>query len=228
MNYALSRTSADGGPRINVGGEHRPPAGREVVLVRVIQAQPAVALASRPVPGGLVLSEPGPPALPVLPVPLGPLTVDPGRAGGFGDVVKAGITATPAAAAALGEPVLGQDPQRGRRRRGAQPRRPGHLGTADLSAVEHLVDEPGCAAKQQEHRVYAVDPPSTTATPANRLCVSVRDPERDPVRPGHPAPGHDVEQRVGLGVEHGQEPGHRPLREARVQRQVPGTKLQHG
>src|SRR5207244_3379331 len=104
------------------------------------------------------------PALPVLPVPLGPLAVDPGRAGGFGDVVKAGITAAPAAAAALGEPVLGQDPQRGRRRRGAQPGRPGHLGAAGLSAVEYLMDEPGCATKEQEGRVYTVDPASPTAT----------------------------------------------------------------
>ena len=106
-------------------------------------------------PGGLVLSEPGPPALPVLPVPLGPLAVDLGRVDRLGDIIQDGTATAPSAAAALGEPVLGQDPQRGRRRRGAQPRRPGRLGAAGLGAVEYLVDEPGCAAKQQERRVYA-------------------------------------------------------------------------
>ena len=100
-------------PADDVVAEHRPPAGHEVVLVRVIQGPPAVPFVHRPVAGGLVLPEPGPPALPVLPVPPGPLAVDRGRAGRLGDIIQDGITAAPSAAAVFGEPVLGQDPQRG-------------------------------------------------------------------------------------------------------------------
>ena len=56
--------------------------------------------------------------------------------------------------------------------------------------------------------------------------VGVRDPERDPVRPGHPAAAHHVEQRVRLGAEEPQEPGHGPLGQARVQGQVPSCRTQ--
>jgi hypothetical protein len=114
-SVTVRRTSDDG------VGEHRPAAGHEVVLVRVVQGPPAIALVRRPVPGRLVLPEPGPPPLPVLFVPGLSFPLQVGGSGGLGDGVQASITAAPAAAAALGEPVLGQGPQRGRCRRGAQP-----------------------------------------------------------------------------------------------------------
>jgi len=157
----MFRQLSGGWPPDDFVGEHRPPAGHEVVLIRVIQAQPAVALVHRPVPGRLVHRQPGPPALPVLLVPLGPLAVQVSRPGRRGYRVKVRITTAPATAAADGEPVLGQDPQRGRRRRRAQPGRPGHLGAARLGAVEHLVDERGRPAQDQERRVYPVDAASS-------------------------------------------------------------------
>jgi hypothetical protein len=59
-----------------------------------------------------VLPEPGPPGLPVLPVPLGPFAVDLSGAGRLGDVIQAGGTAPPAVRAAFGEPLLSEHPQR--------------------------------------------------------------------------------------------------------------------
>ena len=64
-----------------------------------------------------------------------------GRAGRLGDVGQGDGTAAPAARASLGEPVLGEHPQRGRRRRRAQPGRPGDLGAACFRLVKHLIDE---------------------------------------------------------------------------------------
>ena len=75
MDYALSRTSAGGGPRTASAAStgHRQ-AAKSYSSGSSRLSQPSRSL-SRPVPGGLVLSEPGPPALPVLLVPLGPLAV---------------------------------------------------------------------------------------------------------------------------------------------------------
>jgi len=67
---AVFRGPIAGGPAHEVIAQHRPPARHEIVFVRVVQAQPAVALVHRLVTGILVLPEPGPPAVAVLPVPL--------------------------------------------------------------------------------------------------------------------------------------------------------------
>ena len=107
-------------------------------------------------------------------------------------------SATLAPAAALGEPVPGQDTQRGRRRRGAQPGRPGHLGAARFGDVEHLVDKRGRPAQDQERRVYPVDAAGPPPAPADRLGVGGGDPELVAVGPGGLAAVHQVDQRVGL------------------------------
>jgi hypothetical protein len=53
---------ARGRPADDVVGEHRPAAGREVVLVGVVQAQPAVAFVDGPVPGEPGIAGAWPPA----------------------------------------------------------------------------------------------------------------------------------------------------------------------
>src|SRR5206468_9937290 len=194
----------------------------------VVERPPAITGGDYGVTRAGVLREPGPPRFPVLLVAFGSLAVQVSRPGRRGHRVKAGITTAPAAAAALGEPVLGQCPERRRDGRGREPGRPGHLGTAGLVAVEHLVDEPGCAAEDQERRVYPVDTASSPTTPPNAVRVGVRDPEGDPVRPGHPAAAHHVEQRVRLIAEKPQEPGHGPLGQAGLEGQVPRPELEHG
>src|SRR5258705_5891550 len=92
---------------LKVIAQHRPAARHEVIFVRIVQGPPAVALVHEPVTGGLVLPEPGPPALPVLLVPFGSLAVNLGGTGRLSDVVQGDSAAAPADAATLGEPVLG-------------------------------------------------------------------------------------------------------------------------
>lgn len=128
-------------PAYDVASEHRPPARHEVVLVRIIQGQPAVSLIHGPGAGGLVPTERGPPALAILLVPRLPLPLQHSRAGRLSHVGQGDGTATPSARATLGETVLSQHPERSRRRRRAQPARPGDLGAACFRLVKHLIDE---------------------------------------------------------------------------------------
>ena len=225
--YALSRASAEGGPAHDIIAQHRPAARHEVVLGRVVQRPPAIALVHRPGTGALVLPEPGPPALPVPLVPLFALALKVGRAGRLGDVGQGDGTAAPSARAVLGEPVLGEHPQRGRHCRRAQPGRPGDLGAAGSLRAEGLVHQRGRAAEHQERRVRRLDAASSPTPPADTVRVPVRDPERVAVGPGQLADAHQVDQRVRLVTEHPQDAGHRPVAQRGVQGQVPRAELDH-
>jgi hypothetical protein len=46
--------------------------------------------------------------------------------------------------------------------------------------------------------VSGVDPASSPPTPPDAVRVPIGNPEGVAVSPGHPAPGHDVDQRVRL------------------------------
>jgi hypothetical protein len=110
-------------PAHEIIAQHRPAAEQHGgPLVLVIQAEPAITRCHGGITGSGVLPEPGPPAL------LSCLYCS-ARADRLGDVIQAGGPAPPSSGTSFSEPVPGRDPQRGRRRRGAQPGRPGHLGT---------------------------------------------------------------------------------------------------
>src|SRR5437588_2883101 len=121
--------------------EHRPAAEQQrLPSALIVKRPPAVTWRHDSVTRAGVHRESGPPALPVLLIPRSAVAPRLSCADGLGDVIKARGPAAPAAPAALGETVPGQDPQRGGRRRRAQPGRPGHLGAARLVGVEHPVD----------------------------------------------------------------------------------------
>ena len=136
-------------------------------------------------------------------------------------------TAAPSARAALGETVLGEHPQRGRHCRRAQPGRPGDLGAAGSLRAEHLVHQRGRAAEHQERRVRRLDAASSPPPPADAFRVPVRDPERVAVGPGQLADAHQVDQRVRLIAEYPQDTRHGPVAQRRVQGQVPRAELDH-
>jgi len=166
--------------------QHWPAARRKVVLVRVVQRPPAIALVHWPGPGALVLPEPGPPALPVLPVPLLPFPLQVGRAARLSDVHQGDGPAAPSARAAFGEPVLGEHPEGDRHCRRSEPRSPGHLGAARSLRAQGLVRQRGRATEHQERRVYRVDPATPAPTPPDTSCVLVRDPKLIAIGPGQP------------------------------------------
>jgi hypothetical protein len=64
-------------------------------------------------------------------------------------------------------PLLGQDPQGGRRRRRAQPGGPGHLGVTGLVRAELLVHERCRPTKHQKRRVRHLGPASPAPPPAD-------------------------------------------------------------
>jgi transcriptional regulator with XRE-family HTH domain len=175
-----------GRPAHDVISDHRPPARREVVFVRVVQRPPAIALVHWPGPGSLVLPEPGPPAFPVPLVPRFALALQVGRSGRLGDVGQDRRPAPPAAAAALGQPMLSEYPQRHRHCRHSEPGGPGDLGAASSLRTERLVHERGRAAEHQERRVYRVNPAAPTPSPPDARRILARDPQRIAVGPGHP------------------------------------------
>ena len=100
-------------PALEILTHDRPPARHEVVLVRIVRTTSRHAR-YRTVPGGLVLPEPSPPVLPVLPVSRLALLLNANRTGRHRNGVQARGSAPPPARAALGEPVLSQRPERGR------------------------------------------------------------------------------------------------------------------
>ena len=215
-------------PALSVIREHRPPARHRS---RTRPGRPGTTsrrARHRPVPGSLVLPEPGPPALPVLPVPLGPLAVDVGRAG----------------RRRRPRPRLASPRRQPPRPRSASPCSARTRSAADvaegLSRAARATSAPRASVpsstwwtsaavppRTRNAGCIAVDAASPPTTPADRVGVGVRDPERDAVGPGHPAAGHQVEQRVRLVAEYPQEPGHGPLAQARVQGQVAGAELEH-
>ena len=187
-----------GWPADAVVGEHRPPAGHEVVLVRVIQGPPAVPLVHGPVPGGLVLREPGPPALPVLPVSLLPLPLQVGRAGRRGHVVQGGTTAAPAAAGrarpARARPGPAARPTSPRRSAGppGPPRRRGpRCRRAPGRRARPCRRGPGTPGASPRCGQLADD--ATGRYPRTGPGSGARS-----GRPGPSAAGHQVEQRVRL------------------------------
>ena len=78
-------------------------------------------------------------------VPFGPLAAQVSRGSRRGHGIEVRGPALPAVAAALGEPVLGQDPQRRRCCRRAEPGGTSHLRGAVLGDIECLVDQAGAS-----------------------------------------------------------------------------------
>src|SRR5580704_7229528 len=143
-------------PAHEVVGEHRPPA-HLVVFVFIVQRPPAVPRCHGQALRSLVLPEPGPPAFPVLPVPLLPLSLQRGCAGRLGDVGQGDTTAAPPGRAAVGETVLSEHAEGSRHCRRGQPGRPGHFGTAYRVRIKNLVHQPGRAAEDEKGRVNRLD-----------------------------------------------------------------------
>jgi integrase/recombinase XerD len=110
-----------GWPAHEVVGKHRPPA-HLVVFVFVVQRPPAVPRCHGQALGSLVLPEPGPPAFPVQSVSLLPIPLQVSCAGRLGDAVQGDGTTAPPARASLGQPVLGEHPERRGYCRRRQPR----------------------------------------------------------------------------------------------------------
>jgi transcriptional regulator with XRE-family HTH domain len=201
--------------------EHRGP------LILIVQAQPAVTWRRDHVTRSDIHPEPGPPPLPVLLIPLGPLAVQFGRADRLGDVIQGDTTAPPSARTTFGEAVLGEHPQRGRRRRRAQPGRPGDLGAAGRIGVEDLVCQRRRAAEHQERRVRRFNAASSPPPPADTVRIPIGDPERVAVGPGQLADAHQVDQRVRLITEYPQDARHGPVAQRGVQGQIPRAELDH-
>src|ERR1700744_3680908 len=215
-------------PADDIPGQHRPAAGHEVVLIRIVEGVPPVTLVHGYMPGTLVSAETNPPALPVLLIPLGPLPVNLSRTSRLGDVVQAGITAAPAAGPTAGQAILSQEPERRPRRRRTEPGGPRDLAAPAPAPAKSLIDQRSCAAENQEHRMSSFNPPGLQPTPPDRVGVPPGDPELVPVSAGQLAAGDQVDQRIRFSSQLAQDPGNGAVAQRAMQGQVTAAAPGHG